>query len=397
MKKILTYVIFIAVIIFSGNPKVFAQVVNNGVTLFLDQNAVLYIGDKYVNKSGTVKNNGEMILAADWENNGSSAFDLASSGLVKFTAKYATLYGTGATSFPKLSFSGKGVFEIKSDVYARLSLDLDDAELQLKDSQLTLENYNPTVLYRNKGFINTIGKGLFVRVMANNQTYLYPLGSSKLDLMRFVSLKPKDGYILGVSMLDKDATMDGYGRMSKTASVSDINDSYYHTVKNIKGNGIVDVNFFTSSNEKFNNLVNWTSAGIWDKVASVKLQDNMAFAPSLNKMLNYEGAKFALNVEVPFALANVSSVSQLSFYNAFSPDGDGKNDTWEVKNIDVFPDNDLKVFDRSGNLVYRVNSYNSSKYWDGNNVASGTYMYILRVKIDGKDEYFKGSITMVKN
>ncbi|MGV3545722.1 MAG: gliding motility-associated C-terminal domain-containing protein [Pedobacter sp.] len=45
-------------------------------------------------------------------------------------------------------------------------------------------------------------------------------------------------------------------------------------------------------------------------------------------------------------------------YNAFSPDGDGKNDTWEVKNIDAFPDNDLKIFDRSGNLVYRMNSYN---------------------------------------
>jgi len=389
-------IFLVAVMLLMDGGNAFAQLVNNGVKIFIDQNALLYVGDKTIHNDGSILNNGEMIVEGDWLNNRTAVFALESNGKVIFKAKRAAFSGAGTTSFPRLVFSGDGIFDIKSNVDVRLSLDLGDAEIQLNNSQLHLDN-SGSALFRNKGFISTTGSGQFLRHMDAGQEYIFPLGSSRLGVMRFVALKAKDASIIGASFYDKDPSLDGYSRFSKENAIVAVNDSYYHLLKNWKGSGVVDASFYTSSAEKFSALVNWTTKNNWDRVFPVSTQDNSSFFPGLSKSFVSQGVKLLNGVDIPFAFAEVTNAGPLEIYNAFSPDGDGKNDTWEVKNIDAFPDNDLKIFDRSGNLVYRVGSYNSTKYWDGQNAASGTYFYVLRVKIDGKDQFFKGSITMVKN
>lgn len=396
MKRKIYIVFLVAIVLLIDKKDTFAQLVNNGVKIFIDQNALLYVGDKSIHNDGIVLNNGEMVVEGDWVNNKTAVFALESNGKVRFIAKRAIFSGTSTTSFPRLVFSGLGIFEIKSNQDVRLSLDLDDAEVQLDNSQLHLDNSGAALL-RNKGFISTTGSGQFIRNMDAGKEYVFPLGSSKLGLMRFVTLKPKDASVIGASFYDKDPSADGYSRLSKENAIVGVNDSYYHVLKNWKGSGAADVSFYTSSTEKYSALVNWTSKNNWDRVSPVSTQDNSSFFPGLSKSLVSQDAKLVNGISVPFAFAEVTNAGPLEIYNAFSPDGDGKNDRWEVKNIDAFPNNDLKIFDRSGNLIYRVSGYNSSKYWDGQNAASGTYFYVLRVKIDSKDQFFKGSITMVKN
>lgn len=385
-----------AIVLMAPNSDAVAQLVNNGAKIFIDQNALLYVGDKVTHNFGSILNNGEMVVGGDWVSNRTAVFALESNGKVRFTAKRAVFSGNSTTSFPRLAFAGQGVFEIKNNVDVRLSLDLGDAEVQLNDSQLHLDNSGSSLL-RNKGFVSTTGSGQFVRHMDAGLDYVFPLGSSRLGIMRFVSVKSKDASIIGASFYDKDPSVDGYSRFSKENAIIDVNDSYYHILKNWKGSGAVDVSFYTSSAEKYTTLVNWTAKNNWDRVFPMSTQDNSSFFPGLSKSLVSQGVKLVSGIDAPFAFAQVTNAGPLEIYNAFSPDGDGKNDKWEVKNIDAFPDNDLKIFDRSGNLIYRVANYSSAKYWDGQNVGSGTYFYVLRVKIDGKDQLFKGSITMVKN
>lgn len=385
-----------AIVLMASNSDAVAQLVNNGAKIFIDQNALLYVGDKVTHNFGSILNNGEMVVGGDWVSNRTAVFALESNGKVRFTAKRAVFSGNSTTSFPRLAFAGQGVFEIKNNVDVRLSLDLGDAEVQLNDSQLHLDNSGSSLL-RNKGFVSTTGSGQFVRHMDAGLDYVFPLGSSRLGIMRFVSVKSKDASIIGASFYDKDPSVDGYSRFSKENAIIDVNDSYYHILKNWKGSGAVDVSFYTSSAEKYTTLVNWTAKNNWDRVFPMSTQDNSSFFPGLSKSLVSQDVKLVSGIDAPFAFAQVTNAGPLEIYNAFSPDGDGKNDKWEVKNIDAFPDNDLKIFDRSGNLIYRVANYSSAKYWDGQNVGSGTYFYVLRVKIDGKDQLFKGSITMVKN
>ncbi len=66
--------------------------------------------------------------------------------------------------------------------------------------------------------------------------------------------------------------------------------------------------------------------------------------------------------------------------NIFSPNGDGINDNLIfIDSNNEFPNNRLEVFDRYGNSVFEMNSYDSS--WDGTgnsgDLPKGTYFYVL--------------------
>ena len=82
---------------------------------------------------------------------------------------------------------------------------------------------------------------------------------------------------------------------------------------------------------------------------------------------------------------------------AFSPNGDGKNDHFEILNVERFERLTLMVYNRWGNLVYKSNDYKGD--WDGRSntsmslgskLPSGTYYYILKIVDTGKQ--FKGSV-----
>lgn len=392
---------FIGILLLQSSA-LFAQIFNDGVKVFMDENSLLYVKGGYHHKAGEILNNGQMLLEdnGQWDNNSSNkVFNQSSTGTVIFNVNQLGFVGN-TTAFPHLIFRGNGNYLLRAKVEARLSLNLEDSELQVFIPEgLSLLNTNSQSLIRNKGFVNTTlgADGSFLRSMRANEEYLFPVGTG--NLMRFVTVKPKDvnENTIAASFIDKDPNTAGYSRLSKSKSVTEINDSYYHLLKRVGGTSGVDVAFHIPSSERFTSLATWVKNTQWDKVLSTNNQNNVALAPGLTKSLVHKNADLPLGGNVAFALAQVTNAGSLELYNAFSPDGDGKNDTWEVKNIDLFPDNDLKIFDRSGNLVFSAKGYNSSKFWDGQNATSGTYVYILRVKIDGKDEYFKGSITMVKN
>ncbi len=80
----------------------------------------------------------------------------------------------------------------------------------------------------------------------------------------------------------------------------------------------------------------------------------------------------------------------LTIYNAVSPNGDGKNDRWIIDGIELFPENDVMIFNRWGDKITEMSRYDGvNVYWDGNNkdgkpVPDGVYYYVLRIR-DIKD------------
>jgi len=71
----------------------------------------------------------------------------------------------------------------------------------------------------------------------------------------------------------------------------------------------------------------------------------------------------------------------LKIYNEFSPNDDGQNDFFYIDCIERYPNNQLEIFNRWGNLVYYQKGYKNT--WDGKAEGSaktlpeGTYFYIL--------------------
>lgn len=75
----------------------------------------------------------------------------------------------------------------------------------------------------------------------------------------------------------------------------------------------------------------------------------------------------------------------LKFYSGFTPNGDGVNDTWIIDNIDQFPDNTIKIFNRWGHQVWTAGEYdNVNVVWKGDSEGGGelesaTYFYVADV------------------
>jgi gliding motility-associated-like protein len=82
--------------------------------------------------------------------------------------------------------------------------------------------------------------------------------------------------------------------------------------------------------------------------------------------------------------------------NVITPNGDGKNDSWRIENIQLFPRNKVQIVNRWGDLVYKSEFYNNNfdGSYSGGLLPSGTYYYILDLG-DGWG-VFKGPLTIIR-
>ncbi len=78
--------------------------------------------------------------------------------------------------------------------------------------------------------------------------------------------------------------------------------------------------------------------------------------------------------------------------NAFSPNGDGINDKWNIGSLNSYVNCTVQVFNRFGHPVFQSFGYN--KPWDGGNLPAGVYYYIIDPKNGRKT--FTGSLTIIR-
>ncbi len=96
-------------------------------------------------------------------------------------------------------------------------------------------------------------------------------------------------------------------------------------------------------------------------------------------------------VEVREAVADIIFIP-----NVLTPNQDGANDTWFIKNIQLFPKNSVKIINRWGDVVFSANSYQND--WEGTFsgqlLPAGTYYYILDA--GGSFGVLKGDVTILR-
>jgi gliding motility-associated-like protein len=78
----------------------------------------------------------------------------------------------------------------------------------------------------------------------------------------------------------------------------------------------------------------------------------------------------------------------LIVFQGFSPNGDGKNDTWIIPGIEKHPNNTVQVFNRWGSLVFEQKGYSNNNPWDGQwngkELPGGTYFYLIELGNNGE-------------
>ncbi|MCO6499846.1 MAG: gliding motility-associated C-terminal domain-containing protein [Vicingus serpentipes] len=91
--------------------------------------------------------------------------------------------------------------------------------------------------------------------------------------------------------------------------------------------------------------------------------------------------------------------SEILIPNVFTPNGDGTNDVFTVKSVNMESVEGV-IYNRWGQLMY---SWNHIKgYWDGTTLAGsevpdGTYFYIISAKgLDGQEYFKKGTLSLIR-
>jgi len=93
--------------------------------------------------------------------------------------------------------------------------------------------------------------------------------------------------------------------------------------------------------------------------------------------------------------------SGLVIPNTFSPNGDGINDTWEILGIEKYPDANIQIYNRWGQLIFQTTGYPPSKRWNGTSksgkpLAASAYYYVINVRDDDFEEPVKGHVTILE-
>jgi gliding motility-associated-like protein len=93
---------------------------------------------------------------------------------------------------------------------------------------------------------------------------------------------------------------------------------------------------------------------------------------------------------------NVEVATKPKIPNTFTPNGDGNNDTWNIKYLDSYVNARMTIYNRFGNAVFTSTGYDVP--WDGRfngkEVPVGVYYYIIDTKVE--DKKFTGSVTVIR-
>lgn len=131
------------------------------------------------------------------------------------------------------------------------------------------------------------------------------------------------------------------------------------------------------------------------------LWSNGEFTESIE---NLEGGQYQLTItddygcqrSFDFIIAETNAEC-LVIPNTFTPNGDNYNDTWILENMDLYPDAEINVFNKWGNLIHQ--SKGAYTPWDGthleNDLPAEVYYYIIRLN-NGLNNQYTGTITIVR-
>jgi len=112
----------------------------------------------------------------------------------------------------------------------------------------------------------------------------------------------------------------------------------------------------------------------------------VVIAPDVDTAYVFEAASSLLPTCTATATAHVTVLKVLPpivVANIFSPNGDKNHDFWDIKELDEYPNAEVQVFDRYGQVVFESDGNYSKAPWtgdlNGQPLPVGTYYYIINL------------------
>lgn len=385
---------------------------SEGAITIQEQSSITIQGDLVADNNGAMENSGEVNVREDIVNNsGGVLFVLNDNGDVNLYGDNQNILGLDSTMFYNLYFQGieGSVKDFSIPAVILNELDLNNQVLSSSDTRTYLLNTDPNALFFNSGYITAENLGsYFVRATNQQAEYVFPVGNDGLvPNWRPVTITPNDSEtnLFEVRLSPVGADVDASGTTAsgavgpfdltqKEAVLGALNTNYYHNIHRLAGNSPADL------------LIEWSDGdGEFKSVAQLKgstfrkLDEEYFTAADfgLDKSIlltNQEDFDFDV-----FVLADLEI--EIAVPNGVSANGDGLNDALIIDNLHYFPENNLQIFNRWGDLVFQAQPYENN--WDGksnvsalggDNLVGGTYFFVLQ--LDENSDPLKGYIELKK-
>lgn len=153
------------------------------------------------------------------------------------------------------------------------------------------------------------------------------------------------------------------------------------------------------SNANSNGIIQWYS----DAGLSNLLETGSIFYPQNDSSATYYVIQQVNGCNSP-PLEFQISIIPCSFIipSAFTPNGDGENDIWEIVGLDTkYPMNQVQIYNRWGELLYEsIEGNYLMNPWDGTfkgeKLPVGSYYYIIQKATDGSEEPVNGIVSILR-
>ena len=204
------------------------------------------------------------------------------------------------------------------------------------------------------------------------------------------------------------------------SSVNSSNDSIYNLSAGVYTISIIDNNNCTISEsftitepESLENISNITYENNSGRISIETTGgtpdytynwSNSANTNTVNDLIggNYSVTVIDANNCADTLFFSIEDMNPIIIPTVFTPNGDGKNDTWNIQNIETIENIDIYIYNRWGDSVFSkscsgIEYSNKSLQWNGNfngkELPLGTYVYIVVVN---KTDEHKGTVTIIR-
>lgn len=342
-----------------------AQLVNSGSLVSITENAVVGVDANFLN-TGNIQNRGTVYIKRNWMNLG--VYDSLGGELI-FNGTQSQRIMNNGQNIDKLVISN-GVKNLDDDLVITDALSL-----------------NNTILVVNEEANLTLGQGVLI-TGAGQSAYIdgrlsrvgtgdlfYPIGDDgeylPATLVEVLGNDPR----VSLEAVSSRPTQELGGDLEEVV----VDHYWILTADERYGGGFLSVPYETDST----NLVvgqATSETGRLNTIGSIP-KDGDAFSGIMTSKGNAVGTFFT----VARAPEN-TPLPPLKVVNVLTPFQDGKHDFLRIENIELYPNNQVEVFDRQGNKVFSIQNYNNrDRVFRGSpntglysRLPDGNYFYTIR-------------------
>jgi len=155
--------------------------------------------------------------------------------------------------------------------------------------------------------------------------------------------------------------------------------------------------------------VTGTGTFVWESHPSLDATDpeNVIITPTTSTtyfvlLVDSVGCVSSDSIYVEIKNCDPGTNDNLFFFNAITPNNDGRNDAWLINGIENYPNNTLKIFNRWGEELISYEPYQNANAWKGTNdsdekLPDGTYYYMLDLNVDTIPNPLRtGTVTLIR-